>query len=159
MPVPPPVASKQLHTAKTTGDVTSLDRGILAYSPLGTLRVGTAVKFTVTVYDIGRGPQLTSAPIMYHGQTVDPYDVPTSAEVAVQVICTGSLTCQSQTAQTGQPVNPKQEGNWVWSVTASDPGTAVIGIVAVTYQNDSNTFLHATPVWTLPIHIEEPASS
>ncbi len=101
---------------------------------------------------------LTRAPTFYHGEAVDPYDVPTSAEVAVQIVCTGDLICQGRTDQDSQPVNSQQEGNWIWSVTALNPGTALIGIMAVTYEEGSDVFLHATPLWTISLNVQATGS-
>lgn len=154
---PTPIAGQQLHSAKMADDYRALDRGILTYSPLKTLHTGVLVELNVTVIDIGRGPQLTSAPTMYHGEAVDPYDIPTSAEVVVQLICTSDLICQGQ-PQSSQFVSVQHEGHWIWRLIAPNPGTALIGIMAVTYEKGSHTFLHATPLWTIPLNVQATAS-
>lgn len=153
---PAPIAGKQLHSTKTAADYGALDRGRLTYTPLKSMQPGEVVALNIAVIDIGRGPQLTSAPTMYHGQAVDPYDVPTSAEVIVQIICTSDLICQSRTGTTNdsQFVNLQQEGYWTWLLTALNPGTALIGIEAVTYEKGSDTFLHATPLWTVSLKVQ-----
>jgi hypothetical protein len=151
---PAPIAGRQLHGAKVVDDDSALDRGILTYSPLKTLYIGVPVELNVTVIDTGRGLQLTRAPTMYYGQAVDPYDVPTSAEVAVEIICTSDLTCQSPAFQSSQFVSLQHEGYWTWRLIAQNPGTALIGIVAVTYENGSDTFLHATPLWTISLNVQ-----
>jgi hypothetical protein len=148
-----PIARQQLHSARTAANYSALDRGMLIYTPLRTLQTGAPVELDVTVIDIGRGPQLTSAPTMYNGNAVDPYDIPTSAYVTVQIICTSDLICQSLTPQNGQFVDRQNEGLWAWRLTAQNPGTALIGIMAVTYKKGSNTFLHATPLWTISLNV------
>jgi len=151
-----PIAGRQLHSTRTAADYGALDRGILTYTPLKTLHTGVAVELSITVIDIRRGPQLTTAPTMYHGEAVDPYDVPTSADVVVQIICTSGLICQSQIPppQDSQFVSPQHEGYWSWSLTAQNPGTALIGIIAVTYEKGSDTFLHATPFWDISLNLQ-----
>lgn len=150
----PPTADKQLQSTKTVGADSALDRGILTYTPLTTLAIDTPVEFSITVIDVGRGPQLTSAPTKYHGQAVDPYDIPTSAGVEVQIVCSSDLRCQDQTSQDSQFVNPQRAGYWRWSVTAQNPGTAFIGIIAVTYEEGSGAFIHSTPLWTIPLKVK-----
>ena len=150
----PSTADKQLQSTKTVGADSGLDRGILTYTPLTTLAIDAPVQFYITVIDVGRGPQLTSAPTKYHGQAVDPYDIPTSAGVEVQIVCSSDLQCQDQTSQDSQFVNPQREGYWRWSVTAQNPGTAFIGIIAVTYEKGSGAFIHSTPLWTIPLKVK-----
>jgi hypothetical protein len=148
-----PVAATELRNTKTVTNYSALDRGLLTYTSLKTLRTGVPVALDITVIDIGRGLQLTSAPTLYHGEAVDPYDVPTSAEVAVQIICSDNLTCQSRSSQDSQFVNLKQEGNWAWSLSALNPGTGLIGIIAVTYEKGSDAFVHITPLWTISLKV------
>ena len=148
-----PIARQQLHGARTAANYSALDRGILIYTPLKTLQTGAPVELDITVIDIGRGPQLTSAPTMYNGNAVDPYDIPTSAYVTVQIICISDLICQSLTPQNGQLVDRQNEGLWAWRLAAQNPGTALIGIMAVTYEEGSNTLLHATPLWTISLNV------
>jgi hypothetical protein len=148
-----PIARQQLRNARTAANYSALDRGILIYTPLRTLQTGAPAELDVTVIDIGRGTQLTSAPTMYNGNAVDPYDIPTSAYVIVQTICISDLICQSLTPQSGQLVDRQNEGLWAWRLTAQNPGTALIGIMAVTYEQGSNTFLHATPLWTISLNV------
>jgi hypothetical protein len=149
-----PIAGQQLHSTRTAKNYSALDRGILIYTPLKTLQTGVPVELSITVIDIGRGPQLTSAPTIYHGEAVDPYDIATSAEVAVQIICTSDLICQSQTRQDSQFVSLQHEGGWVWRLTAQNPGTALIGIMAVTYERGSDAFVHTTPLWTISLNVQ-----
>jgi hypothetical protein len=149
-----PATNPPLKSVILAEDYNALDRGVLTYTPLRTLPVGVPAEFHVTVVDVGRGAQLTSAPTRYHNQAVDPYDVPTAAEIAVQLICTFGLTCEGQTKQNSQYVGPNREGTWVWRITAQNPGTALIGIVAVTYEKGSDVFLHTTPVWAVPLTVQ-----
>lgn len=152
--LPPATPASQLHNAKTLGSGSGLDRGILTYTPLTTLAVNAPVDFYITVVDVGRGPQLTSVPTKYNGQAVDPYDIPTSAGVEVQIVCSGDLRCQDQTFADSQLVDPQQEGHWRWSVTALNPGTAFIGIIAVTYGRASGAFIQSTPLWSIPLKVK-----
>jgi hypothetical protein len=162
---PPPVAvvpatnpAALPTSAQLAGQYSALDRGMLTYSPLKTLRAGTPVELHVTVIDVGQGPQLTSVPTVYHGQAVDPYDVATSAEVAVQIICTSDLACQSQTAQSSQFVSPGHDGAWAWRLTARSPGAAIVGIMAATYEKGSDVFLHTTPLWAVSLAVKAKAA-
>jgi hypothetical protein len=157
LPVVAPATNPPLKSVILAEDYNALDRGVLTYTPLRTLPVGVSAEFHVTVVDVGRGAQLTSAPSRYHNQSVDPYDVPTAAEIAVQLICTTGLTCQGQTKQNSQYVGPNREGTWVWRITAQNPGTALIGIVAVTYEKGSDVFLHTTPLWAVPLTVQAAA--
>jgi hypothetical protein len=150
----PSTADQQLQSIKTVGPDVALDRGILTYTPLTTLAVDAPVEFYITVIDVGRGPQLTSVPTKYHGQAVDPYNIPTSAGVEVKIVCSSDLQCQDQTSQDSQFVNPQREGYWRWSVTAQNPGTAFIDITAVTYDKDSGAFIYSPPLWTIPLKVK-----
>lgn len=157
LPVVAPATNPPLKSVILAEDYNALDRGVLTYTTLTTLPVAVSAEFHVTVVDVGRGAQLTSAPTRYHNQSVDPYDVPTAAEIAVQLICTAGLTCQGQTKQNSQYVGPNRAGTWVWRITAQNPGTALIGIVAVTYEKGSDAFLHTTPLWAVPLTVQAAA--
>lgn len=150
----PSTADEQLQNIKTVGPDGGLDRGILTYTPLTTLAIDAPVEFYITVIDVGRGPQLTSVPTKYHGQAVDPHNIPTSAGVEVQIVCSSGLQCQDQTSQDSQFVNPQQEGYWRWLVTAQNPGTAFIDIIAVTYDKDSGAFIYGPPLLTIPLKVK-----
>src|SRR6516165_2235407 len=124
-----PIAPIQLRSARMADDYSALDRGILIYAPLKTLHTGVPVELSVTVIDIGRGPQLTSAPTMYQGEPVDPYDVATSADVVVQIYCSSDLTCLGPAPKNRESVSFQHEGYWGWLLTAQNPGRARINIV------------------------------
>lgn len=151
---PPAIAAKQLRSTKTVSADSALDRGILIYTPLTQLIIDSPTEFYVTVIDVGKGSQLASAQTKYRGQAVDSYDVPTSAGVEVQIVCSSNLRCEDGTSQDGQFVDPKHEGYWRWSVTALESGSAYIGIIAVTYKKGAGTFLHGTPLWTVKLEVK-----
>jgi hypothetical protein len=154
---PSPVASEDAGSAHLAAGYAQLDRGLLTYTPLKTLRAGAPTEFHITVTDVGHGAELTSAPTLYHGQAVDPDDVAADTEVAVQIVCADGLTCQSQTSRTSQFVGPGQPGTWAWRLTAAKAGTALVGIVAVSYAADGDVFLHTTPVWTVALNVRAAA--
>jgi hypothetical protein len=150
-------AGQQLQNVKMADDYEALDRGMLIYTPLSNLYSDEPVELDVAVIDIGRGLQLTSAPTMYDGEAVDPYDVPTAADVVVQITCR-NLTCQNLTPknQYSQLVNPQNEGEWAWALSTQNPGTAFISIIALTYEKGSGTLLYKTPILTIPLKVMPP---
>jgi hypothetical protein len=151
------VASQDANGMRLEQNDAQLDRGMLTYTPLKIVHAGAPVEFHITVTDVGHGAELTSVPAMYHNQAVDPYDVPTAAEITVQIICADGLTCQSQTAQNSQFVATGHPGNWTWRITAQKPGSTLIGIMAVSYQKGGDAFLHAAPLWTVALNVQAAA--
>jgi uncharacterized cupredoxin-like copper-binding protein len=154
---PTPLVSQNPDGARLAQNDAQLDRGMLTYTPVKSVRSGKSVEFHITVTDVGHGAELTSVPTMYHDQAVDPYDVPAAAEVSVQIICADGLSCQSQTAQLSQFVDPGHQGSWTWRVTGQTPGPAMIGIIAASYERGGAAFLHATPLWTVALTVQAAA--
>lgn len=150
-----PSAGRQLHSVRMEDDYKVLDRGILIYTPLPSLYSDESIELNVTVIDVGRAPQVTSIPTMYNGQAIDPYDVPTSADVVVQITCSGNVTCQNLTSpnQYRQLVSPQYEGHWAWGLAAQNPGTALIRIKAFTYKKGSNALLYKTPILSISLNV------
>jgi len=137
-------SEQQLFISKLESDDRALDRDILTYTALTTLYTGEQVDFNVSVIDVGKGPQLTSAPTVYAGERVDPQDVPTDGIVGVQITACSNLTCQSQGDPTRQLVVNKQNGLWEWTLITQNPGTAQITLQAITYDQNTNVPLHHT---------------
>jgi hypothetical protein len=148
-PTPPAAANENGQVFLATrlrADYSELDRGVLAYSPLKTLKTGQFTEFDAWVTDIGKhAPAQTSSVSEVSGLsglTVYPRDVPTGGILTLQVTCV-NLTCQSLTVPSprqavvviGQPVE------WEWSVTANKPGAAVISLTADTYDEGTDTVL------------------
>ena len=81
---PPGTESAQnIYAARLHNDEQSLDRGVLTYSPIGSLKTATTTQFTVIVTDVGRGAQ--QGPVTtYNGMVVYQQDVPTGGVVAVR---------------------------------------------------------------------------
>jgi len=154
---PSVLASQDADGMRLADNDGQLDRGMLTFTPLTTVRAGVGVAFHVTVTDVGRGAELTSVPTLYGNQAVDPNDVPAAAEITVQLVCADGLTCQSQTADGSQYVSPGHRGNWTWRLTAQSPGPALIGIIAVSYERGGDAFLHATPLWTVALNVQAAA--
>lgn len=154
---PTPLASQGADGMRLDQNYPQLDRGMLTYTPLKAVRSGASAEFHVTVIDVGRGAELISVPALYHNQAVDPYDVPAGAEVTVQIICADGLSCQGQTAQNSQFVDPGHQGSWTWRVTGQTAGPAMIGIIAVSYERGGAAFLHATPLWTVALNVQAAA--
>jgi hypothetical protein len=137
---PAPPAQQQLYTATLLKDYESLDRGVLSYSPIGSLKTAATAQFEVTVTDTGKGPQLARL-ADFNGMTVYQQDVPTGGIVGVQIVTCGNLTCASL-SDPRQPVLVKgQQANWFWSITAGTPGPALITLRADTYDQGSTQTL------------------
>ncbi len=139
-----PATGQQHFVAKLESDDHTLDRGILTYTVLNTLYTSQQVDFNVSVFDVGKGPQLTSVPTIYEGERVDPQDVPTNGIVGVQITVCSNLTCQSQGAPTRQLVVLKENGLWEWTLITQNPGPAQITLQATTYDQNTNIPLHNT---------------
>lgn len=149
-----PSPGGQLLGARMEDDYKTLDRGMLIYTPLASLYPDEPVELSVIVIDIGQGPELTSAPIMYNGEAVDPYDVPTSADVTVKITCSSNLTCQNLPSQEErQLVSPRYEGHWAWQVIPQSPGAAFILIKALTYEKGGGALRYQTPNWRISLNV------
>jgi hypothetical protein len=140
-----PVAAlpqQTIYNAKLLRDDRALDRGVLAYSPLRRLKTNTQVQFTVSVTDVGNGPQLVSiSSVNQNGLVFYRKDVPTGAIVGVQMVACTNLKCRSESA-TRQPILQKNDqAEWLWQITAGAPGSAAIILRADTYDTGTNVVL------------------
>lgn len=130
-------------------DYSALDRGVLAYTPIKTLETGQSTSLYAFVTDIGkRAPKQTasvSEVSKESGLTVYPYDVPTGGIVSLHVTCS-NLQCQEMTAARQAVVIVGQPVEWVWFVTASSPGPAMITLAADTYDQLTDTVLREETV-------------
>jgi hypothetical protein len=121
-------------------DRASLDRGVMAYSPLSQLKTGQDVTFTVTVTDTGTGPQ-TIAVSSYHGMTVARQDIPTGGIVSVQIASCQNLTCHSESPARQAVLLQGDQASWNWTITAGQPGPADLTLVADTYDRNTSVAL------------------
>lgn len=130
-------------------DYSALDRGVLAYTPIKTLETGQSTSLYAFVTDIGkRAPKQTasvSEVSKESGLTVYPYDVPTGGIVSLHVTCS-NLQCQEMTTARQAVVIVGQPVEWVWFVTASSPGPAMITLAADTYDQLTDTVLREETV-------------
>lgn len=127
-----PQSAQQLYVARLSRDRQSLDRGVLAYSPIRKLATAATRQFRITVTDVGNGPQLTQVTSFDH-MTVYQQDVPAGGIVGVQLVACRDLMCHSESGLR-QPVLEKgQSAQWLWEITGGTPGTALITLRADTY--------------------------
>lgn len=136
------VSQQALYTAGLLHDYQSLDRGVLSYTKVQSLKTAATLLFKITVTDAGRGKQL--APLtQFDGMTIYPADVPTGGIVGVQIVTCQNLTCQSL-SDLQQPVLSKgDQADWYWNITAGTPGHAAITLRADTYDQGSTQTLHS----------------
>jgi len=121
-------------------DVQSLDRGLLAYSPISKLKTGASTEFDVVVTDIGRGPQLYVI-TRVHGLVVYQQDVPTGGIVGVQAVESQNLTFIPESSSRQPVLYRGDSATWVWQITAGTPGPAEIILRADTYDQGSQQTL------------------
>ena len=140
-PAPGSGPGQDIYAARLRKDEQSLDRGVLTYSPIGSLKTAAKTQFEVVVTDVGRGPQharLTE----YNGMTVYQQDVPTGGIVGVHIVGCENLTCQQQSSPK-QPVLVRGDSaTWDWQITAGMPGPAKITLRVDTYDQGSEQTLH-----------------
>jgi hypothetical protein len=147
-PAGPSASSQQdIYRASLENDKASLDRGVLAYSPLSSLKTGQASTFSATVTDTGTGPQTVTVST-YDGMTVARQDVPTGGIVSVQIVGCQDLSCRGQSPVRQAVLARGDHATWVWAITAGQPGTAQIILQADTYDQNSSTAL-ASEVMTI----------
>jgi hypothetical protein len=116
-----------------------LPLGTLSETRLGSIPVGGLVKFQVTISVDATATVTRPA----SGAAATPTAVSTAVKVGgmtgVQAFCHG-VTCTAQSS-TRQGVVAGISGVWTWSLTATQPGTATISIVATTYSLDTDVVL------------------
>jgi hypothetical protein len=135
-----------IYKTKLLKDIQSLDRGVLSYSPIESLKTAATIQFEVSVTDIGRGPQQVRL-TAYDGMTVYQQDVPTGGIVGVQIVACEDLTYASE-SDLRQPVLSKgQRAHWFWSIIAGTPGPAMITLRADTYDQNSTLSLESEIIY------------
>ena len=136
-----PGPGQDVYVARLRKDEQSLDRGVLTYSPIGSLKAADTTQFEVVVTDVGRGPQHAQF-TKYNGMTVYQQDVPTEGIVGVQIVGCENLTWQQQSSPK-QPVLARGDfATWDWQITAGMPGPAKIILRVDTYDQGSEQILH-----------------
>ena len=136
----PQPTPQDVYKAMLGRDLQSLDRGLLAYSPISSLKTGTSTEFDVLVKDIGRGPQ-SAVVAEVDGLLVYQQDVPTGGIVGVTVVLCKNLTCNSESSPTQPVLFPGDVATWRWQITAGTPGPAEIILRADTYDQGSQQTL------------------
>lgn len=149
----PPASSPSPTTAPATesaqakfqsrmiADVMALDRGILGYQAPAALGTDDDTTLKVQVTDVGKGPN-GQAPLPKNSPWIfSPVDVPTGGIVSVQATCV-KLICTPEAPERQAILEPGAQGNWIWNVTAKEPGTGRITLATTTYDQDTATPLH-----------------
>jgi predicted RNA-binding protein with TRAM domain len=121
-------------------DVQAFDRGVLAYSPIASLKTGTSTTFDVTVTDVGRSAQEATVTEV-NGKVVYQQDVPTGGIVGIQIARCQNLTCDSESSATQPVLSPGDKATWSWQITAGRPGPAEIKLRVDTYDQGSRQTL------------------
>lgn len=138
---PPPGPSGQtIYTARLRKDKLSLDRGLLAYSPIRLLDTAATTQFEVIVTDVGRGPQHGYV-TEYKGMAVYQKDVPTGGIVGVQIVGCEDLTCHGDSSAAQPVLALGDSATWYWQITAGVPGIAGITLRVDTYDQGSQQTL------------------
>ena len=141
---PPPVPQTLLQE-RLSKDEQALDKGVLTYPALPTLKTGLPTNLTVTVMDAGKSPQgsktITRIASLF-GTVVYPRDVPTGGIVGLRLTCTANLYCQALSSVKQAVVGVGASQTWSWNLTplGSEPMSATI--TASTYDGTTDTVLN-----------------
>ena len=135
-----PTSEQDIYTATLLKDEKSLDRGVLTYSRIRSLKTAAMTQFKVVVTDIGRGPQLGQV-TESNGMAVYQEDVPTGGIIGVQIVRCQHLTCQSESSPRQPVLVPNGNATWYWRITAGTPGPAEIILRTDTYDQGSDVIL------------------
>jgi hypothetical protein len=144
-----PVSEQDLYVATLLKDYRSLDRGVLTYSPIGSLQTGASVEFSVKVLDVGKGPQQGRVRD-FNGMSVYQQDVPTGGMVGVQIVGSQNVTWTGESSVQQPVLRQGQDAIWYWSITAGSPGPAEITLRADTYDRGSGQELSEEITTSLP---------
>jgi len=139
--IPEPPSDQELYTATLGRDVQSLDRGVLTYSPIRTLKTAATTEFKIRVIDVGRGPQHSKV-TEHNGMVVYQEDVPTGGIVGVQIVSCENLKCLSESSSKQLVLSQGYFATWYWQITGGTPGSAKITVRADTYDRGSDQTLH-----------------
>jgi hypothetical protein len=129
-------SAQDIYKAMLGRDRQSLDRGLLAYSPIGTLKTGASTDFEVIVVDIGRGPQKTIVTKL-GGLLVYQQDVPTGGIIGVYAMICQNLKCDLESSTILAVLYRGDKAKWLWQITAGTPGPAKIILRVDTYDQGS----------------------
>lgn len=138
--IKPPPSAQDIYKAMLRRDQQSFDRGLLAYSPIGTLKTGASADFEVIVVNVGRGPERTIV-TKVDGLLVYQQDVPTGGIVSVEAVRCQNVTCDSESSPAQPVLLLGYRAIWLWQITAGTPGPAEIILRADTYDQDSQQTL------------------
>ena len=118
----------------------ALDRGVLAYSPIRSLKTGASTTFDVAITDVGRGAQETTV-TQVGSKVVYQQDVPTGGIVGIQIVRCQNLTCNGESSPTQPILSPGDKARWWWQITGGTPGPAEISLRVDTYDQGSRQTL------------------
>lgn len=135
-----PIPGQDIYKAMLKRDVQALDRGVLAYSPIGSLKTGNSTAFDVSITDVGRGAQETTV-TKVGGQAVFQQDVPTGGIVGIKIVDCQNLMCDSESSVTQPVLSRGDKATWWWQITARRPGSAEIKLRVDTYDQGSQQTL------------------
>jgi hypothetical protein len=138
---PGPQPGQDIYTARLRQDEQSLDRGVLTYSPIGTIKTTVTTQFEVVVTDVGRGLQRVSL-TKSNGMAVCQQDVPTKGVIGAQIVGGENLTWRQQSSSRQLVLERGDSATWVWEVTAGAPGPAKLMLRLDTYDRGSGQTLH-----------------
>jgi hypothetical protein len=125
-------------------DERALDKGVLTYPALPTLKAGLPAMLSVTVTDLGEHPG-GSVTNQYYSQNTDmvvyPRNVPTGGIVALHLTCVASVYCQALSSTRQAIIGFSASKTWDWDLTPLQAGSTSVTITATTYDGDTTTVL------------------
>ncbi|MER5636107.1 hypothetical protein ABT095_04050 [Kitasatospora sp. NPDC002227] len=138
----PPSGAQSDYVLSVRQDQQSLDRGVLVHTAIGGLDVGDEAEFSVKVFDLGKGTDAPAgvAPALPPGVVAAPDNVPTGGDLGVTLICE-HIACTPYDAERKPVVGKGASATWTFGLTAHEPGTARLHIVAEVYRGDTDQVL------------------
>jgi hypothetical protein len=134
---------QDLFQVRLVGDDRSLDQGILGYQAPATMNTGANATLNVEVIDNGTGEAGTMPLPAGTGYVFARQDVPTGGIVGVHSSCQG-VTCTADGPERQPVISSGMTAYWSWELSARNPGTARVLLVATTYDQGTSIPLHVT---------------
>src|ERR1017187_6898698 len=125
-------------------DERALDKGVLTYTALPSLKTDEPTTLTASVTDLGKHPdggmtaQAYSEPT---GLAVYSENVPTGGIVGLHLTCT-NIYCQALSSARQAIVGTDTSRSWSWNLTPLRPGPTSVIITASTYDGISSIVLN-----------------
>jgi hypothetical protein len=135
---------QDLLQQRLTQDERALDKGVLTYPALPTLKTNMPITLTVTVTDLGKHPGGWMPAQEYSietGMIVYPGNVPTGGIVGLHLTCTTNVYCQALSSARQAIIGLDTSRMWSWDLTPLRPGPTSVVITATTYEETTDIVL------------------